>query len=295
MLADDIAVTDAQVRTVRCFEALVQRVRTERGARGDFVTVAEGGPALHIDVRFQEAIRADGDIAFNDAVFADLRPGANYRLRMHARGLGHRCRWINWHPTHDIVRAWPHKCGDHRIKTMRLTLALLISASGLFAQMQMPGGMPGGQPNFQRYQPNYDDVKAALGLSEEQVTKLKQFQQDKMAATQAFYSKMADKQKELNQLLESNSTDAARIGQLMLELQQLRKQPAPGGADIHEKAVEVLTAPQKVKLEKLEEALKMRSAVDQATQLALLNALPPVAPSPVKTGGPMAMPAPVKK
>jgi hypothetical protein len=39
----------------------------------------------------------------------------------------------------------------------------------------------------------------------------------------------------------------------------------------------------------------MRSAVDQATQLALLNALPPMVPAAQKTGGPMAMPAPVKK
>lgn len=170
---------------------------------------------------------------------------------------------------------------------MRFTLALLISATGLFAQMQMPGGIPGGQ----RYQPNYDDVKATLGLTDEQLAQLKQFQQDKMAATQAFYSKMSDKQKELNQLLEQNSSDAAKIGTLMLELQQLRKQPAPGGMDLHEKAVGILTVPQKMKLERLEEAMKMRNAVDQATQLALLTP-PPPAPKPPMGGAMGATPPP---
>jgi Spy/CpxP family protein refolding chaperone len=172
---------------------------------------------------------------------------------------------------------------------MRLTLALLISATGMFAQMQMPGGgMPGGQ----RYQPNYDEVKAVLGLTDEQLAQLKQFQQDKMAATQAFYSKMSDKQKELNQLMESSGSDPAKIGALMLELQTLRKQPAPGGADIHEKAVGILSAEQKTKLGKLEEALKMRNAADQATQLALLTP-PPPAPKP--TPGSPIPPPPAKK
>jgi Spy/CpxP family protein refolding chaperone len=165
---------------------------------------------------------------------------------------------------------------------MRLTIALLISATGLFAQMQMPGGMPGGRG----YQPTYDDVKATLGLTDDQLAQLKQLQTDKMAATQAFYGKMSEKQKELNQLLESNSADAAQIGKLMLELQQLRKQPAPGGTDIHEKAVAILSPEQKMKLGKLEDALKMRGAADQATQLALLTP-PPPAPRQPAGGMPM--------
>lgn len=142
------------------------------------------------------------------------------------------------------------------------------------------------QPNMVRYQPTYDDVKATLGLSDEQLSKLKQMQQDKMTATQNFYTKMADKQKELNALLESNSGDATKVGQLMLDLQQLRKQQPPGMGDIHEHAVEVLTADQKRKLERLEEAQKMRASVDQALQLGLLSPPPP----PPVTGRPVTQP-----
>src|SRR5579863_2446103 len=99
------------------------------------------------------------------------------------------------------------------LTVMKSITILLISATGLLGQMM-------GGPQ-QRFQPTFDDVKATLGLSEDQLAKLRQLQQDKMAATQAFYSKMADKQKELNLLLESSSGDAAKVGQAMLDLQML--------------------------------------------------------------------------
>lgn len=160
---------------------------------------------------------------------------------------------------------------------MKPLTILLISAAGLLAQMGPMGGQMGGP----RYQPTFDDVKATLGLTDDQLAKLRQLQQDKMTATQAFYSKMSDKQKELNQLLESSTADAAKVGQVMLELQQLRKQPPPGAGDIHEKAVAILDASQQAKLEKLQDAMKLRNAVDQAMQLALLNPPPPAPPKPV--------------
>jgi Spy/CpxP family protein refolding chaperone len=172
---------------------------------------------------------------------------------------------------------------------MRPLLVLVISSVTLLAQAGGPAA-----PNYQRYQPTYDDVKSALGLSDEQVASLKKMQQDKMTATQAFYSKMADKQKELNGLLESNTADASKVGQLMLELQQLRKQPPPAGMDIHDRAVAVLNAEQKAKLKRIEDAQKLRAAVDQALQLALINP-PPAPPAGAKAPGgmmhPMAAPA----
>ncbi len=114
-------------------------------------------------------------------------------------------------------------------------------------------------------------------MRDDQLAKLKQLQQDKLTATQNFYSKMAEKQKELNGLLEANSKDAAKVGQLMLDLQQLRKQPPPAGMDVHEHAMGVLDADQKQKLKKIEDAMKFRSAADQALQLGLVD--PPPAPT----------------
>jgi Spy/CpxP family protein refolding chaperone len=159
---------------------------------------------------------------------------------------------------------------------MRTLIIILASASSLLAQM-------GGAPPM-KYQANFDDIKAVLGLTDDQIAQLKKIQQDKVTATQAFYSKMSDKQKELSQLLETNSTDATKIGQLMLELQQLRKQPPPGGTDVHDKAVAVLTPEQREKLGKIEEAQKLRSTVDQGLQLGLLN--PPITPAMAGKTGP---------
>lgn len=164
---------------------------------------------------------------------------------------------------------------------MKPLIFVLIAAGTVFGQM------PGAAANV-RNQQTYDELRASLGLTDEQLTKLKEMQQEKMTATQAFYGKMADKQKELSAALDASPSDPAKVGQLMLELQQLRKQPPPSGADVHERALALLTADQKEKLAKLEEAQKLRPASDQAVQLALLSppSLPPSHNMPVRTMNP---------
>lgn len=132
-------------------------------------------------------------------------------------------------------------------------------------------------PNHIRYTPTYDEVRSDLGLSDAQLNDLRQMQQDRMSASQVFYQKMGDKQKELNSLLENKSTDATRIGQAMLDLQTLRRLPPPAMDDMHDRAVTLLTPQQNAKLKVLEESLALRPAADQAIQLGLLSA-PPMAP-----------------
>ena len=171
--------------------------------------------------------------------------------------------------------------------TMRFPFLVLTSAAALsFQALSVPAlsaqMMPGGGPGGARYQQSYDDLKAALNLSDEQVTQLKQLQTDKMTATQAFYAKMAEKQKELTAAVDSSSADPATVGKLMLELQQLRKEP-PATGDVHEKAMAVLKPEQRMKLATLEAAQKMRGAVDQATGLGLLT--PPAPPAPRMSPG----------
>ncbi len=156
---------------------------------------------------------------------------------------------------------------------MRFLIVSFLSGVALMAQSP-------AQPSHLRYQPTYDEVKSALGLTEDEISKLKQMQQERQTATQAFYTKMADKQKELNQLLESSSADAAHVGQLMIDLQQLRKQQPPPVTDIHDKAVALLTSEQKEKLARIEDAQKLRGAVDQALQLGLITPLPAPASAP---------------
>jgi Spy/CpxP family protein refolding chaperone len=129
-------------------------------------------------------------------------------------------------------------------------------------------------------QSNYDELKSVLNLTDQQITQLKQLQQERTQATQAAYQQIAQKQKALNDLLSSGSTDAMAIGRLEIEIQNTRKQAPPGGASVRDQALAVLTADQKAKLATLQEALKLRTAADQAVGLNLLD-YPQMQPRPL--------------
>ena len=96
VLADDVAIADSQIAAL-AGEVLVERIGPQHRTGRDLVALAEGGPALHENVRFQAAERSDHHVLFDDRELADagLRPDA--RLRMNARGGGHGGRRINWH------------------------------------------------------------------------------------------------------------------------------------------------------------------------------------------------------
>ena len=96
MFADDVAVADAQVAAL-AGEVLVQRIGPEHRAGRNLVALAERGPALHVDVRLDAAMRSDHDIFFDDRKLTDLHLRPDARLRMNARRCGHRGGGINWH------------------------------------------------------------------------------------------------------------------------------------------------------------------------------------------------------
>ena len=56
MLADLVAVADFQIAAL-AGEVFVEGIGAEHGAGGDFVALAEGGPAFDVDVGFEQAFR----------------------------------------------------------------------------------------------------------------------------------------------------------------------------------------------------------------------------------------------
>src|SRR5579864_4056705 len=84
MLANDVAVADTQIAAL-AGEVLVERIGAEYSSGRDLVAVAERGPALYIDVRFQAALCADDDIFFDDRILADQHLWTDPRARVHAR------------------------------------------------------------------------------------------------------------------------------------------------------------------------------------------------------------------
>jgi hypothetical protein len=89
---------------------------------------------------------------------------------------------------------------------------------------------------------------------------------------------MAEKHQQLHALFESNSSDAARIGQLSLDLYNLRRWLNPSFEPFHGQALPVLTPEQQTKLADLKHAFEVGGAASQAVMLNLIPRLPIKAP-----------------
>ena len=132
-------------------------------------------------------------------------------------------------------------------------------------------GGPGDLPS-----PPVSEVKTYLSLSDSQIQALQQLRKQQADGNSPIFDQMHQKQQALQDAL-SKSKDAAVIGQAMLDIEGLRKQIQDNDKRFHDLAVNSLTADQKTKLAKLEEAAKLDPAIQQATGLNLLT--PPAGPS----------------
>lgn len=146
---------------------------------------------------------------------------------------------------------------------IRLIAAAILSLSTMFAQ-DNTGLLP-------RPQPQWDELRQHLVLSEAQVTTLEQVYRSRQDAEQAIYRQIAEKQNQLNALLQDGSNDAATIGRLMVEINTLRRQLPLDGEPYRTQALAVLNDVQKGKLAPLADALKLQSPAWQAVQLNLID------------------------
>src|SRR6188768_2756424 len=70
----------------------------------------------------------------------------------------------------------------------------------------------------------WDQLKQYLVLTDAQVVSLGQIRQNRMQQEQAIYSQISEKQRQMYALLQQGSNDAATIGRLMVESNNLGKQ-----------------------------------------------------------------------
>jgi Spy/CpxP family protein refolding chaperone len=176
---------------------------------------------------------------------------------------------------------------------------ILMAFASAFMLVAQPTVTPGrvGTAIFPPPPASFDELKANLGLSTAQVEQLVTIMQEKSEAHQAAYRQIAEKQTELNNLLNSGSRDVNRIGQLMLDIHTLSKQqPAPSNDQYRQRALAVLTAEQRVKLGPLDQAMKLNTPAWQAVTLNLVD--PPAPGRPIimgfgPTDGQQILPAPV--
>ena len=152
-----------------------------------------------------------------------------------------------------------------------LAAALAIGAWGQnIGVPQLPPGLPGGI-----FPPaaGYENLKQALGLTEVQVRQLQELQKARQTQSQAVYQQMSAKQKQLNDLLNAESTDALALGQLEIEVAKLRKQAA-AQPPIRDQALAILNDDQRAKLVDLQNALKLQRAASEAIGLGLIDPQP---------------------
>lgn len=129
----------------------------------------------------------------------------------------------------------------------------------------------------------YDELKQFVGLSDAQIEQLRAIAAEKDKAIQAAYQQIAAKQTQLNQLLQSGSTDAVLIGQLTIEIRELRKKLPLPAEPWRSRALAVLTPDQKTKLVALDQANKLAVAARQAVTFSLVDPPPPGRPGILRT------------
>ena len=114
-----------------------------------------------------------------------------------------------------------------------------------------------------------------LGLSPTQLQALQDVQKSRTAADQATYKQINDKQMTINNLIAAGSNDALMIGQLTIDISNLRKQLLTSGAPFRDQALAVLTPDQKNKLPGLTSALQLQPAAYQAIGFNLIDQVHP--------------------
>lgn len=144
---------------------------------------------------------------------------------------------------------------------MKLTLILTVFATtALLAQTTPP------QPPADRF----DAVQAAVGLTDAQVTQLLELRKQEREAVRTISQQMAEKRKALHDALQAGTSDAAALGKLLLDIEALGKKIRETHQSFQAQALALLDSQQKANLAKLEEAMKLRPAIGQATALNLL-------------------------
>jgi len=153
------------------------------------------------------------------------------------------------------------------MKSLCLLFSAILGTSLLSAQIVSPlPPIPAPSAALKQY----------LGLSDTQMQALLDLQKSRAAADQAAYKQINDKQTAINSLLAAGSNDTLQIGQLTLDIYNLRKGLPTSGTQFRDPALAILTPDQKNKLPALTAALQLQQAAYQAIGLNLIDAVNPV-------------------
>jgi Spy/CpxP family protein refolding chaperone len=168
---------------------------------------------------------------------------------------------------------------------MKLHMLLPLAVVGLgFAQGPVPPPGPAGPGRRQGPPPGGTQaVQQYLGLTDDQVQQIEKTRDAARTSTRDVADELRAREIEMRSVMESGSADAGAVGKLALEIEALRSQMTQAVATARQNVLALLTPEQHAKLQALEEAAKLRPAIDEAAGLGLLGQAPPQGPRP---GGP---------
>lgn len=160
----------------------------------------------------------------------------------------------------------------HRIA---LVAAVALLAFPAYAQRwgMGPGTGPGwgaGPAAAQGQPPAPAALKEALGLTDQQVQQLLDLRRQAAEDNRSVAEQIRAKRRELASLMQTANPDAAKAGQLLVDIKRLEDQRRTRLEEFRTKALALLTAEQKQKLADLEKALSLGPAARQAVGLGLI-------------------------
>lgn len=164
---------------------------------------------------------------------------------------------------------------------MRHILSLILFATIMSAQPQPP--TPPSPP--------IDALKTYLTLTDQQVTQMQTIARQQGEAMRQRQQEIGTKQQQLDTQLRNGSTDAAALGRLLLDIENLRRQIESTRKSFSDQAIAVLTQAQKDKLKSLSDAALLAPAIQQAIGVNLISPPAPVpgGPRPMEMFGPRMM------
>lgn len=148
------------------------------------------------------------------------------------------------------------------MRTITILLATVLSAGAMLAQ---PKGFTQGRDG------SFDAIKTALNLTDQQVEQLQENKNASWEAAQPIREQMLQKRNELTTELEQDNPNPAVVGQLGVDIAQLRKDAIAKRAEFVAQARNILTPTQQGSLAELVETHSSPRAVRQAVALLLVE------------------------
>ena len=136
---------------------------------------------------------------------------------------------------------------------MRLTTLLVTGALAVSTLAAQPG------PRGERQRgPQVDQIKSYLGLSEEQIQQFQTLRQSFRESVRTIMEDTRAKRQQLREELARESPSPTIVGDLTVQLRQVRQQVGEKRKEFGEQARALLTEEQKTKLAALEEAKALK-------------------------------------